>query len=204
MSLSLRPFYYPDNANGAYAFGGKFTLFGNMSRDEIRQEYSGFYLSAALGAQKADVVRGNVPMKKDFFYQAAYELGLNYSFFDRYAFDISGNIYQYMSGIEGVKNLYGAMNQTELADLYTLDYVLNLPKFSGGTKISWRSDVSRSDNYITYRYVDFHNAGAAHSLMLSSKLNIYNNLFLSLSYNHLFQNGSDDDIFAIGAVLKLI
>jgi hypothetical protein len=204
VSFKLQPFYYPDNANGSYAWGGKFTLFGNMNRDEVNQEYSGFYLSAALGAQKADVLRGNFLTEKESFYQAAYELGLNYSFFDRYGFDISGNVYQYMSGIDGVKDLRGVMNQAELADLATLDHTMHLPKFSAGTKISWNSDVSRSDNYIAYRYIYFHNAGASHSLRLSRIVNVYKNFFLSLSYNHLFQSGGDADIFGAGAVLKFI
>jgi hypothetical protein len=81
---------------------------------------------------------------------------------------------------------------------------MHLPKFSAGTKISWNSDESRSDNYIAYRYIDFHNAGASHSLLFSSIVNVYKNFFLSLSYNHLFQSGGDEDIFGAGAILKFI
>jgi hypothetical protein len=197
----FKPFFYPDNGNGADAYGAKLSFTSIINRDEINQAFTRVMLSAAVAKQKADVYKNGAVKQDDGFYQAAYEAALNFNFFEQYGFDISGSVYQYFSGISGVEGVAGVMNQQELADLGTLDYVLGLPKFAAGAKILWVSAVSRSDNYIGYKYIDFYNNGAAHSLMLNSTVNFYKNVYFNLAYNHLFVNGGRD-LYGAGIMVK--
>jgi hypothetical protein len=201
-AFNLIPFYYPDNVNDAYAYGGKLSFTSVMTRDEVNDYTTRVFLSAAFSGSKADLVKDGAALEDETFYQAAYEFGLNFDFFDNYGFETSINAFQYMSGITDVDSLNGVMNQQELANLGTLDYILGLPKFSGGAKMVWKSNVSRSDNFISYRYIDFYNEGAKHSLLLSSTVNIfYSNLFLNFSYNHLF-GGGNRDLYGAGIMVK--
>jgi hypothetical protein len=198
----VKPFWYPDNANGAKAAGGKIMFVAGVNRDEISQMSSQAFVGAGFAAQKADLLKnGTVEQNKD-FYQLAYEIGATYNFFNQYSFDISGNAYQYLSGIEGVDSYGGVMNQQELADLGTLDYVLALPKGSAGLKIKWFSSINNSENYISYKYIDFFTQDAVHSLMLGSNLRVSENVYFNIAYNHLFEQGSDKDIYGGGIMLR--
>jgi hypothetical protein len=200
--IIIKPFWYPDNANGAKAYGGKIMLVAGVNRDEVAQSSSQAYVGLGFGAQQADMVKsGAVELKKD-FYQLAYEAGANYNFFGQYSFDITGNAYQYLSGIAGVESLRGIMNQQELADLGTLDYVLGLPRGSAGLKIKWASSVNNSENYISYKYIDFFTQDAVHSLMLGSNLRVSENVYFNIAYNHLFESGSDKDVYGGGIMLR--
>ncbi|MDR0953434.1 MAG: hypothetical protein LBM71_04530 [Elusimicrobiota bacterium] len=203
LGLILKPFYYPDNANNASAWGGKMMLVSKLSEDEINETLVQAYIGGGFGSQKADVLRNGSLTSKDTFSQLAYELGLNIDFFNQFSFEAGGNAFQYLSGISNVQSVGGVLNQQELADLGTLDYVLGLPRASGGAKMRWRSVQSRSDNYISYRYIDFYRQKAAHSLMASSTIAIFSKLFLNISYNHLFIAGSTDkDLYGGGIMLK--
>lgn len=200
--IVVKPFWYPDNANGAKAYGGKVILVAGVNRDEVAQSSSQAYIGAGFAAQQSDMLKNGVlELKKD-FYQIAYEAGANYNFFGQYSFDISGNAYQYLSGIEGVKALGGVMNQQELADLGTLDYVLDLPRGAAGIKIKWASPVNNSENYISYKYIDFFTQDAVHSLMLGTNLRVSGNVYLNIAYNHLFEKGSDKDLYGGGIMLR--
>lgn len=198
----FKPFYYPDNANGAKAAGAKAMFVAGVNRDDIAQMSSQAFVGAGFAAQKADILKnGAVEQNKD-FYQLAYEIGANYNFFDQYSFDISGNAYQYLSGINGVKDFGGVMNQQELADLGTLDYVLALPKGSAGLKIKWFSSINNSENYISYKYIDFFTQNAVHSVMLGSNLRVSENVYFNIAYNHLFESGCDKDLYGGGFMLR--
>ena len=95
------------------------------------------------------------------------------------------------------------MNQTELADLGTLDYVLGLPSYSAGARIRWRSEANSADNFVSYRYINFHNTGIIHSVLVSSTVRMSNNFYLNLAYNHLFRAGmADTDLYSAGVTLK--
>jgi len=200
-ALSLHPFYYPDNANGASAWGGKAVFSTVINQDEVDQSKTRADISAAFATQRADVFRNGVLTAQDSFKQAAYGLNLNFSFFDDYSFDMTGNIYQYLSGVKGVKSVFGVMDQAELADLGTLDYTLALANYTAGIKIGWISTVSRSDNFISYRYIDTHNNGGAHSILMSTLVDISGGWYLSFAYNHIIQRGGKD-LYAAGIVFK--
>jgi hypothetical protein len=87
--------------------------------------------------------------------------------------------------------------------LGTLDFVTELPDYSGGVKILWKSAESRSDNFISYHYINFHNDACVHSLLLSSSVNIYRGVYLNFAYNHLFYVGDNDkDLYGAGIMLK--
>lgn len=200
--LTFKPFWYPDNANGAKAAGGRIMFAAGVNRDDIAQMSSQAFFGVGFAAHKADVIKNGITEQKKDFYQLAYEMGANYNFFNQYSFDITGNIYQYLSGIDGVKSFGGVMNQQELADLGTLDYVLALPRGSGGIKIKWFSAVNNSENYISYKYIDFFTQDAVHSLMLGSNLRVSENVYFNIAYNHLFEEGSDKDLYGGGIMLR--
>lgn len=204
--LKAVPFALPDNDNGASAYGGKILFSTGLKVDEIEGTSAEGYFSAGVVSQKAGVLENGILTEKDTFVQSAYEVGLSSSFFGVYAFNISGNYYQYHSGLDGVEAVGGVFNQAELADLGTMDYMLGLPKGSAGIKISWRSELSRSDNFISYRYIDMQDLNNRHSLLVNTSL-LPNGILgematVNLAYNHIFiPNESDLDIFGIGLTI---
>ncbi len=198
------PFAVPDNANGASAYGGKILFSTGIKVDEIEGTTAEGYLSAGIVSQKADVLKNGILTEKDTYIQAAYEAGVASTFFDVYAFNLSGNVYQFPSGISGVENVRGAFNQAELVDLGTIDYMLGLPRASAGLKISWRSDESRSESFISYRYIDMHAANARHSLLVNTNVLLSSMASVNLAYNHIFiPNETDLDIFGMGLSFKI-
>lgn len=198
----LKPFYYHGNQDGLYAYGAKGVASFIIKQDDVEKTYTRADISAAFAAQKGDVLRSDTLEERASFLQAAYGLNLNFSFFDMYNFDVMGNIYQYSGGLDGVQAARAPLNQGDLGDLGTLDYTLALPDYAAGFKIGWLSAVSRSDNYISYRYINFHNANPTHSLLLSSLVNIRGGWFMNLAYNHLFQSAAGRDIFAASLMYK--
>ncbi|MDR1684272.1 MAG: hypothetical protein LBR90_02265 [Elusimicrobiota bacterium] len=201
MGFALKPFYYPGNGNGASALGGKFIFSTDINRDDVNESFSSGYISVAYADNDAPVRRAGSEVKES-FKQLAWEAGVNISFFERYAFEFGGNMYQYLSGIGGVAAVDSVLNQQELADLGTLDYTLGLPKGSAGLKIKWLSSLSRSDNFISYRYIEMYRQKNMHSLLLFSSVNFAPGWYFDLSYNHLFISGQTDRDF-YGAAVSL-
>ncbi|MDR1124057.1 MAG: hypothetical protein LBL61_05660 [Elusimicrobiota bacterium] len=200
--FALRPFYYPDNANGASAWGALAAVKMLVNSDEVENSSTNAQLSLGYAAQKADVDKNGVLARNDDFRQLAYGLLVNFNYFDIYSFDVAGTVYQYISGIDGVQNVRGVMNQAELADLGTLDYVLGLPDYSAGVKIRWVSSASRSDNYISYRYIDTYNDGGAHLLVAAVMIDTGRDFFINFAYNHIFRAGADRDLYSAGIMYK--
>ena len=201
-NFALTPFYYPDNANRASAMGGRAEFTSVINRNDIDNTAVKLRMGAGFASQKADMFKNGSLSEQETFKQAAYEMDLSFGYFERYFFDITGNAYQYLSGIDGVDALFGVMNQTEIADLGTADYVFGMPHYSAGARIRWKSDVSNSDNFISYRYIDFYNMDNAHSVLISSTMRLGFNFYLNLAYNHIFRPGTDADIYTAGAILK--
>lgn len=203
-SIRAVPFFLPDNANGAWAYGGKLMFSTGLKVNEIDGTAAEGYLSAGIVSQKADVLKNGVLTEKDTFVQTAYEAGLLSNFYGVYSFSLSGNVYQYLSGLEGVKAVRGVFNQAELADLGTIDYILGLPRASGGLKVTWRSEENRAETFLSYRYIDMHDANARHSLLISTNVMLSAKASLRLSYNHVFvPNEADSDIYGVGLSLGL-
>ncbi|MDD6173960.1 MAG: hypothetical protein ACI352_01390 [Elusimicrobiaceae bacterium] len=205
-ALSVRavPFFLPDNGNDSWAYGGKLMFSSALKLNEVDGTAAEGYLSAGIVSQKADVLKNGVLTEKDTFIQAAYEAGVVSNFFGVYLFNFSGNVYQYLSGLEGVKAIRGVFNQSELADLGTIDYMLGLPRASGGVKATWRSEENRAETFISYRYIDMHDDDARHSLLISTNVLVSAKASLRISYNHIFvPNQTDSDIYGIGLNLGL-
>ena len=196
--LSLRPFWIPDNANNASAFGSKLFLTFNINYDDIEQIYSRAFFAVGFAAQDAYLVKTDLSLQKDNFYQLAYDGGVVFDYFNTYFFEIGGNIFEYLSGISSVESFGGVLDQQNIASLDTLNYVLNLPKGSAGIKITWNSKESMSENSLSYRFIEFYDKdiSAHHSLKFSSKIALNSNFFVGLAYNHIFISGQKDkDIF---------
>ena len=196
--LLFRPFITPDNANNASAKGAKLSWTFTFKQDEINQSFAHLFLSAGFADQNAYIIKEGQLPKKDNFYQLAYDGGLVFDCFDVYFFEVSGNMFQYLSGINSVEGVAGVLDQQNIAYLGTLDYVIGLPKGSAEAKIRWKSTESKSDNSISYRFIEYYDKGrtAEHSLKITSKINMGDKVFVSLAYNHIFIIGhTDKDIF---------
>lgn len=194
----FRPFIIPDNANEASAKGAKLSWTFAFKKDEIEQAFANFFLSVGFADQKAYVIREGQLPQKDNFYQLAYEAGIMLDYYNIYFFEVNGNIFQYLSGISSVEGVAGVLDQQNLASLGTLDYVLGLPKGSAEVKIRWNSQVSQSENSISYRFIEFYDRGlkAHHSVLLSSRIYVGEKLSILFGYNHIFIQGqTDKDIF---------
>ena len=165
LSLTLEPFLYPDS-NHANAYGGSVKLEGLLRSDDISGIYAGGYLKAAFANQKANIARGAAPQNKENFKQWAFEGGLNFNFANLYNFNFSGNIFTYPDRVKDITFFGGIMNQNELADLGTIDYVLNFPQFSAGGSIVWISSENNTKTSLGYKYINYENNLVAHSVML--------------------------------------
>ena len=103
--FALRPFYYPDNANGTSAWGAFAAVRMLVNSDELENSRANAQLSAAYAAQKAGVLKNGSLEQNDDFRQLAYGLLVNFNYFDSYSFDLAGTVYQYLSGIDGVRSV---------------------------------------------------------------------------------------------------
>ena len=196
--LFFRPFIIPDNANEASAQGAKLSWTFAFKQDEIEQAFANLFLSVGFADQKAYVVREGHSPQKDNFYQLAYEAGVMLDYYNIYFFEISGNVFQYLSGISSVEGVAGVLDQQNIASLGTLDYVLGLPKGSAEVKARWTSQASKSENSISYRFIEFYDRGlkAHHSVLLTSRIFASEKLSVLFGYNHIFIQGqTDKDIF---------
>ena len=91
------------------------------------------------------------------------------------------------------------MNQNEMADLGTIDYVLNLPHFSAGGGITWISPENNTKTFLSYKYINYEQNLIAHSLMLKTIIPISQNLLATLIYNHVFErHHTNKDLFGVG------
>lgn len=196
--LFFRPFLIPDNANGASAKGAKLSWTFTFKQDEVEQSFAHLFLSTGFADQKAYILKTGELPKRDNFYQLVYEGGLVFDYYNVYFFEVNGNLFQYLSGINSVEGVAGVLDQQNIASLGTLNYVLGLPKGSAEAKIRWISTESKSDNALSYRFIEYHDKGrtAEHSLSFSSKISIGTKMSMLLAYNHIFIIGhKDKDIF---------
>ena len=204
--LFFRPFITPDNANNASAWGAKLYATINIKDDEIEQTTAYSFLSVGFASQDAYVFKTGQTAQKEDFNQIVYEGGVLFDYFGIYFFEVGGNIFQYLSGINSVESVGGVLEQQNIASLDSLDYTLALPKGSAGLKIRWNSQESSSENSVSYRFIEFHDKGASahHSVQISSNIFVGDRFIVGLAYNHIFiSSQKDKDIFKAALSLKL-
>ena len=192
------PFWYP-NTNNASAYGGSIKLQGLLRSDEINATYVKGYLKAAYANQNINIARGLSPQNKENFKQFAFDGGLDFNLANLYVFSLNGNVFSYSDKVENITYFGGIMNQSELADLGTIDYVLNLPEFSVGGVITWISNENNTKTSLSYKYINYKNNLINHSLMLKTLIPISEKLIATLIYNHIFEtHHKNQDLFGIG------
>lgn len=197
--LVFEPFIYPNTNNDAWAYGGSITLKGLLRSDEINNTSSQGYLRAGFANQNANITRIGGTNEKENFRQFAFEGGLNFNFQNLFNFDINGNIYTYPDEVKNIAAFGGIMNQNEIANLGTIDYVLNLPHYSIGGGITWLSTETNAKSSLSYKYVNYENDLKTHSVMIQTKVPLEQHLILTLIYNHLFEtHGKNRDLFGVG------
>ena len=196
--VTINPFWYPQ-ANNAQAFGGSIQLEGILRNDEINNTYVKGYLQAAFANQKADIIRGINPKSKENFKQFAFEGGLNFNLANLYNFNLNGNIFTYPDNVKNISYFGGIMNQNDIANLGTIDYVLNFPEFSAGGSITWMSAENTTRTSISYKYINYEDNLITHSLMLQTIIPVSKQLMATLIYNHIFESHHNNrDLFGIG------
>lgn len=196
--LIFTPFITPNNANGASAKGAKLSCTFGVKYDEVENTSSHAFLSVGFADQNAYVSRKGELPKKENYYQLAYEGGIVLDYFNAYLFEISGNIFEYPSGISSVEAFGGILDQQKIASLETLDYIFALPTGSAGLKVGWNSLESRSENILSYRFIEFYEKDmpAYHSVKFQSSMLLTSRLNFIFAYNHIFiSSRKDKDIF---------
>ncbi|MCR5505351.1 MAG: hypothetical protein K6E94_07425 [Elusimicrobiaceae bacterium] len=197
--LSLEPFFYPNTNNDAWAYGGSITIKGLLRDNEIDNTSSLGYLKASFANQKMNILRTTAPLHKENFRQFAFEGGLNLNFSNLFVFDLSGNIFNYPDNVKNVVAFNGIMNQSEMGNLGTIDYVLALPDFSVGGGITWLSAENNAKSFISYRYISYEEDLTAHSVMVNTMIPVSENVIVALTYNHLFEtHRTNRDLFGVG------
>ena len=198
LDLTVEPFWYPDSSH-AQAYGGSVAIQGLLRSDDINNIYANGYLKAAYANQKANIIRGALPQNKENFKQWAFEGGLNFNFANLYNFNVNGNVFTYPDKVKDISYFSGIMNQNELADLGTIDYVLNFPEFSVGGGITWISADNNTKTLLSYKYINYEQNLISHSVMLKTMVPVTQNLIATLIYNHLFEtHHKNKDLFGIG------
>ncbi len=198
LDLTINPFWYPDT-NNAQAYGGSVKIESLIRKDEINNTYVKGYLQVAFANQKANIVRNLAPVNKENFKQFAFEGGLNLNLANLYNFNLNGNMFTYPDEVKNISYFGGIMNQSDLADLGTIDYVLNFPEFSAGGSITWLSTENSTKTSISYKYINYENNLIAHSVMLKTIIPISEKLITTLIYNHIFAtHNTNKDLFGIG------
>lgn len=196
--ITVNPFWYPET-NNAEAYGGSVKLQSLIRSDDVNMTYVKGYFKAAFANQKTNIARGITPQNKENFKQLAFESGLDFNLANLYNFNLSGNIFSYPDKVKDITYFGGIMNQNDLADLGTIDYVLNLPEFSVGGIITWISNESNTRTSISYKYINYEHNLINHSLMLQTLIPISERWITTLIYNHIFENHhKNKDLFAIG------
>lgn len=198
VDFTFEPFFYPNTNNDASAYGGKLTVRGVIRDNQITNNSSQGYLKAAYAVQSANVERLGLVNKED-FKQLVFEGGLNFNFGGFYNFDIGGNIFNYPDNVKEVGAFGGIMNQAEVGNLGTIDYVLALPQFSVGGGITWLSTESNAKSSVSYRYIDYEKDLSAHSIMVKTIVPVDEKVLITLIYNHLFEtHRTNRDLFGAG------
>lgn len=198
LDLTFEPFYYPNTNNDASAYGGKLILKGVIRDDDINNSSSQGYLKVAYANQRANVQRAAVTDKEN-FRQFVFEGGLNFNFGDLYNFDFGGNIFTSPDDAKNVGAFGGIMNQREIGNLGTIDYVLELVRFSAGGGITWLSTENNVKSSISYRYIGYEHDLTAHSVMVQTTIPLADSLLITLIYNHLFEtHKTNRDLFGAG------
>ena len=202
--LKILPFVLPDNGNDSSAYGGKIMLSTGLKVNEIDLTATEGYISAGVVSQKGFVIKNNIANAHDNFIESAYEAGITSNYFGAYSFTLSGNVFQFLSGLKTVSYMGSVFNQAELADLGTIDYLFKLPRGSAGLKINWHSEESNTDSFISYRYINIHESNDRHSLLLNTNILVSERASLNLSYNHIFiPKESDIDLYSAGLSIKI-
>lgn len=198
LDLTVVPFWYPES-NSANAYGGSIKLEGLLRSDEINMTYVKGYFKTAFANQNTNIIRGVAPQNKENFKQLAVEGGIDFNLANLYVFNINGNVFSYPDKVKDITSFGGIMNQSELADLGTIDYVLNLPEFSVGGVITWISNENNTRTNFSYKYINYKNNLINHSLMLQTLIPVSENLIATLIYNHIFEtHHKNKDLFGIG------
>jgi len=195
----LEPFFYPNTNNDAWAYGGSLTIKGILRDDEINNTSSSGYIKASFANQKVNIARETIPLQKDDFKQFAFEGGVNFNFSDLFIFDFIGNIFKYTDNTDDILTFNGIMNQNEMGNLGTIDYVLALPSFSAGGGITWLSTENNAKSFISYRYIEFEHNLSTHSVMLNTMIPVDKSIIITFTYNHLFEtHRTNRDLFGVG------
>ena len=198
LDLTVNPFWYPES-NNAEAYGGSIKLQGLIRNDEINSTYVNGYFKTAFANQNTNIIRGTSPQTKEKFKQFAFEGGLDFNLANLYIFNINGNVFTYPNKVKDISFFGGIMNQNDLADLGTIDYVLNLPEFSVGGIITWISNENNTRTSFSYKYINYENNLINHSLMFRTLIPVSKNLIATLIYNHIFEmHHKNKDLFAVG------
>ncbi len=194
----VEPFFYPNTNNDASAYGANLLIKGMLQENEIDSSYVMGYLKAAFANQKANIDRTGTPVKEN-FKEFVFEGGLNYNLANIFSFDINGNIFTYKDKVKDIINFGGVMNQRDIADLGTIDYVLNFPLYSVGGAMTWISNDNNAKSSISYKYINYEQNLIAHSVMVQTVIPVNSNFLVNFIYNHLFENhGVNRDLFGVG------
>lgn len=196
LDLTIDPFWYPQS-NDAKAYGGSIKLQSFIRNDDISMNYVRGYLKAAFANQKANITRST--QNKENFKQFAFEGGFDFNLANLYVFNINGNVFSYPDKVKNITSFGGIMNQNDLADLGTIDYVLNFPEFSVGGGITWISNENNTRTNFSYKYINYEHNLINHSLMLQTLIPVSEKLIATLIYNHIFEtHHKNKDLFGVG------
>lgn len=193
VNILVKPFYVNDT-DGLNAKGANLTLAVNLREDTANALFTQAYISVSYAEQKAEVARA-AAVNKEYYKQLAYTLGIKQNFYDTFFFTLSGDLFQYPSGISNVEGIAMVLDQNYLADLGTYSTVLGLPKYSAGIRLA-RGLENKSTIYLSYKFTEFYLSGRFHSVTLGNEFPLMQKLWADLGYNHTIENdGKKRDFF---------
>ena len=188
--FDFAPFYYFENNSHvtplrhATAYGLHAQLTMDLVQDEVEDNHTQAYLSAAYIRQRAAVETDN-QWHNRYYDQAAFTLGLRQNFYNAFVFQADATAFQYPDGISQVQNFYGMADQKDLAFTQSFDVNRSLGKYTLSARMTRLWTEHRSSLYLGYHYAEFYTADPQHSFLVGNTFYVTRNAYLDIAFNHL-------------------
>ncbi|MGB2578550.1 hypothetical protein AAIR98_000469 [Elusimicrobium simillimum] len=195
MQITLSPFA-TTKADDLYAFGASAHLLLAMENNVVDDKYTQAHLAVSYANQKADISTDSGDKRKNMG-EIGYYLALRKNFFNAFFFGVNGSAYQYTNGISGVNKVKSILDQNQIANINTFDFINQLPKYSVGTTFT-RMLEKGANIYLSYSFIEYYTTRPEHSILVGNDFPIGKRFKGDIGYNHIIcRGGSKRDIFRI-------
>lgn len=203
--VNLTPFYYFKNdfekqphLKDAYAYGINSQFIMDLVKDDVDQLYSQAYVGVSYARQKANTFDGT-QWEHDDYDQMAFSLGLRQNFYDAFAFQVAGAVFQYPDGVSHIEAFRGILDMKDLAFTESFDVTRSLTKYALSARITRMWADNHSSLYAAYHYAESYTADPEHSMIVGNTFLVAKRAQVDVAFNHLQDTHGDNkrDLFYV-------